>query len=331
MKRKRQMWEVIEGGLLTTVQDLGRPGYYAMGVSPSGAFDAFSLKVGNLLLRNELGEAGLEVLLPGLRMKALSEMAIAITGGDLSPTLNGQPVQMWRVIGVHRGDILHLSQLKTGCRAYIAISGGIDVPLVFGSKSTLLHGKLGGYEGRSLKKGDLVNLGRKGASPSELEGRKAAPPLVRQFGKTFQINVVRGLEDFLFTPESIEIFFSAEWKVSPKANRLGVRYRGPRLSFKPRSQAVDHEAGSDPSNILDDLIPTGGIQVPAGLEPTILCVDGPSTGGYAKIGTVISSSISWIGQSKPGDSTFFKEVSLDEAYRILKEEAALFHEGLVLT
>jgi biotin-dependent carboxylase-like uncharacterized protein len=324
------MWEVIEGGLLTTVQDLGRPGYYAMGVSPSGAFDAFSLKVGNLLLKNELGEAGLEVLLPGLWMKALSEMAIAITGGDLSPTLNGQPVQMWRVIGVHRGDVLHLSQLKTGCRAYITISGGIDVPLVFGSKSTLLHGKLGGYEGRSLKKGDLVNLGSKGASPSELEGRKAAPPLVRQFGKTFRINVVRGLEDFLFTPESIEIFFSSEWKVSPKANRLGVRYRGPRLSFKPRSRGVDHEAGSDPSNILDDLIPTGGIQVPAGLEPTILCVDGPSTGGYAKIGTVISSSISWIGQSKPGDSTFFKEVSLDEAYRILKEEEALFREDSII-
>jgi biotin-dependent carboxylase-like uncharacterized protein len=271
MRRKRQMWEVIEGGLLTTAQDLGRPGYYSMGVSPSGAFDAFSLKVGNLLLRNELGEAGLEVLLPGLRMKALSEMAIAITGGDLSPTLNGQPVQMWRVIGVHRGDVLHLSQLKTGCRAYIAISGGIDVPLVFGSKSTLLHGKLGGYEGRSLKKGDLVKVGSKGASPSELEGRKAAPPLVRQFGKTFRINVVRGLEDFLFTPESIEIFFSSEWKVSPKANRLGVRYRGPRLSFKPRSRGVDYEAGSDPSNILDDLIPTGGIQVPAGLEHNPLC------------------------------------------------------------
>ncbi len=325
------MWEVIEGGLMTTVQDLGRPGYYAMGVSPSGAFDAFSLKVGNLLLKNELGEAGLEVLLPGLRMKALSEMAITITGGDLSPTLNGQPVQMWRVIGVHRGDVLHFSKWRTGCRAYITISGGIDVPLVFGSKSTLLQGKLGGYEGRSLKEGDLVKVGTKGASPSELEGRKAAPPLVRQFGKTFEIRVVRGLEDFLFTPESIEIFFSSEWKVSPKANRLGVRYRGPRLSFKPRSQAVDHEAGSDPSNILDDLIPTGGIQVPAGLEPTILCVDGPSTGGYAKIGTVISSGISWIGQSKPGDSTFFKEVSLDEAYRILKEEEGLFHEGMVIT
>ena len=324
------MWEVIEGGLLTTVQDLGRPGYYAMGVAPSGAFDAFSLKVGNLLLRNELGEAGLEVLLPGLRMKALSEMAIAITGGDLSPTLNGQPVQMWRVIGVHKGDVLHLSKLRTGCRAYITIAGGIDVPLVLGSKSTLLHAKLGGYEGRSLKKGDLLNLGSKGAPPSELEGRKAAPPLVRQFGKTFRINVVRGLEDFLFTSESIEIFFSSEWKVSPKANRLGVRYRGPGLSFKPRSRGVDHEAGSDPSNILDDLIPTGGIQVPAGLEPTILCVDGPSTGGYAKIGTVISSSISWIGQSKPGDSTFFKEVSLDEAYRILKEEEALFREDSII-
>jgi biotin-dependent carboxylase-like uncharacterized protein len=325
------MWEVIEGGLMTTVQDLGRPGYYAMGVPASGAFDAFSLKVGNLLLRNELGEAGLEVLLPGLRMKALSEMAIVITGGDLSPMLNGQPVQMWRVIGVHKDDVLHFSKLTTGCRAYITISGGVDVPVVLGSKSTLLRGQLGGYQGRPLREGDLVKVGSKGESPSGLEGRKAAPVLLRQFGKTFAIRVVRGLEDFLFTPESVEIFFSSEWKVSPKANRMGVRYRGPRLSFKPRSQAVAHEAGSDPSNILDDCIPTGGIQVVAGVEPIVLCVDGPSTGGYAKIGTVISSDISWIGQSKPGDSTFFKEVSLDEAYRILKEEEALFHEGLVIT
>jgi allophanate hydrolase subunit 2 len=190
---------------------------------------------------------------------------------------------------------------------------------------------LGGYQGRPLREGDLVKVGSKGESPSGLEGRKAAPVLLRQFGKTFAIRVVRGLEDFLFTPESVEIFFSSEWKVSPKANRMGVRYRGPRLSFKPRSQAVAHEAGSDPSNILDDCIPTGGIQVVAGVEPIVLCVDGPSTGGYAKIGTVISSDISWIGQSKPGDSTFFKEVSLDEAYRILKEEEALFHEGLVIT
>jgi len=316
---------------MTTVQDLGRPGHFAMGVPPSGAFDAFSLKVGNLILKNELGEAGLEVLLPGLRMKALTEMAIAVTGGDLSPTLNGHAVEMWRVIRAHKGDVLHFSRLRTGCRAYITVSGGIDVPPVLGSKSTLLQGKLGGYEGRVLGKGDILKVGDKGMSPSQLEGRKAAPPLVRQFGKSFQIRVVRGLEDFLFTPESIQIFFSSEWKVSPKANRMGVRYRGPRLSFKPRSQAVDHEAGSDPSNILDDCIPTGGIQVVAGIEPIVLCVDGPSTGGYAKIGTVISSDISWIGQSKPGDSTSFKEVSLDEAHRILKEEEALFHEGLVLT
>lgn len=315
---------------MTSVQDLGRPGYFSVGIPPSGAFDAFSLKVGNLLLRNELGEAGLEVLLPGLRMKALSGMAIAITGGDLLPTLNGHPVEMWKVILVRKGDVLHFSGLRTGCRAYMTVAGGIEVPKVLGSKSTFLRGKMGGYQGRVLKKGDLVKVGDQRISPSQLGGRRTAPPLMRQFSNTYRIRVIRGLEDFLFTQESLELFFSSEWKVSPRADRYGVRYRGPRLNFKPRSQIVDHEAGSDPSNILDDCIPLGGIQVLAGLEPVALCVDGPSTGGYAKIGTVISCDLSWVGQSKPGDITFFKQVSLEEAHRFCEEEEALLHEDSVV-
>lgn len=324
------MWEIVESGLMTTVQDLGRPEYFPIGIPLSGAFDAFSLKVGNLLLKNDLGEAGLEVLLPGIRMKALSQMAVAITGGDLSPTVNGLLVDMWRVIRVEKGDVLHLSRLKTGCRAYIAVAGGIDVPEVLGSKSTFLKAKLGGYQGRALRPGDVVKVGDHGISPSELEGRRAAPPLVRQFGHTYRIRVIRGLEDFLFTEESLKIWFTSEWRVSPRADRYGVRYRGPRLNFKPRSQMVDHESGADPSNILDDCIPLGGIQVLAGIEPVVLCVDGPNTGGYAKLGTVIRCDLSWIGQSKPGDVTFFKEVSLEEAHRFHKEEEALFHEDMVL-
>ena len=324
------MWEIIECGLATTVQDLGRPGYFSMGIPPSGAFDAFSLKAGNLLLKNDLGEAGLEVLLPGLSMKALSEMAISITGGDLSPTVNDRAVEMWRVQQVFKGDILRFTKVKSGCRAYVTVSGGIDVPQVLGSKSTFLRGKMGGYKGRALKNGDLVEVGKGRTAPSQLKRRKAAPSMVRRFGKTFQIRVVRGLEDFLFTPESVKKFFSSEWRVSPKADRMGVRYRGPQLTFVPRDKGLDHEAGSDPSNIVDDCIPTGGIQIAGGREPIILAVEGPSTGGYAKIGTVISCDLSWIGQSKPGDITFFKEVGLEEAYHVLKEEEALLREGSVI-
>jgi len=324
------MFEVINGGMMTTVQDLGRPGYGSKGIPPSGSFDAFSLKVGNLLLKNHLGDAGLEVLGIGFQMKALSDMGIAITGGDLSPILNGQDIEMWKVIMVSKGDILTFSRVKKGCRAYVTVSGGIDVPSLLGSRSTFLRGEMGGYEGRMLKKGDILKIGQSGISPSRLEGRRAAPNLVRHFGNTCQVRAVRGLEEFLFTNESVELFFSTRWKVTPLADRMGVRYEGPQLSFKPREEFMDLEGGEDPSNILNECIPTGGIQVVSGREPIVLAVDGPPTGGYVKIGTVISCDLSWIAQSKPGDSTFFKEVSLDEAHRILREEDSMFQEASVV-
>jgi antagonist of KipI len=149
------MFEVMNRGMMTIVQDLGRPGYGSKGIPPSGAFDAFSLKVGNLLLKNPLGEAGLEVLGTGFQMKAITPMAIAITGGDLSPKLNGKDAPMWRSILVDDGDVLGFSKMKNGCRAYVTVSGGIDVPPLLGSKATFLRGGMGGYEGRMLRRGAL--------------------------------------------------------------------------------------------------------------------------------------------------------------------------------
>jgi len=324
------MFEVVNGGMMTTVQDLGRPGYGSKGIPPSGAFDAFSLKVGNLLLKNHLGDAGLEVLGIGLQLKALYDIGIAITGGDLCPRLNGRDVEMWKVIKVCTGDILTFSRVKSGCRAYVTVLGGIDVPSILGSRSTFIRGEMGGYEGRMLKKGDILKICQSEISISQLKGRKAAPNLVRQFGNTFQVRSVRGLEEFLFTNESVELFFSSQWKVTPLADRMGVRYEGPQLSFKPREEFMDIEGGEDPSNILNECIPTGGIQVVSGREPIVLAVDGPPTGGYVKIATVISCDLSWIAQSKTGDSTFFKEVSLDEAHQILREEDSIFQETSVM-
>jgi antagonist of KipI len=330
MEKKVPMFEVINGGMMTTVQDLGRPGYGSKGIPPSGAFDAFSLKAGNLLLRNELGEAGLEVLGIGLRLKALSHMAVVITGGDLCPKLNNEDIEMWRVIGLYEGDVLTFSRVKSGCRAYVTVSGGIDVPPLLGSKSTFLRGGMGGYEGRMIKKGDVLKIGQPKISLLKLEGRKAAPALVRHFGHIFNIRAVRGLEDFLFVEESVELFFSAQWQVTPLADRMGVRYQGADLCFKPRDEVMDHEGGRDPSNILNECIPTGGIQIVSGRQPIVLAIEGPPTGGYAKIGTVISCDLSWVAQSKPGDSTFFKAVKLDEAHQILREEQSLFQESSVI-
>ena len=154
-------FEVIDGGLETSVQDYpGRLGFYGMGVPPSGPFDSMALRLGNLLVGNPLEEAGLEITLIGPRLKFLEEAVVAATGADLSPTLNGAVMPMWRAVGVKAGDILEFGPRKSGCRAYLAVTGGIDVPVVFGSKSTYLNGVLGGFEGRKLQRGDLVKIGK---------------------------------------------------------------------------------------------------------------------------------------------------------------------------
>jgi len=317
------MLEVIHGGVLTTVQDLGRRGYLHMGIPRSGAFDAFSLKVANHLVENDPSEAGLETMLPGLRLKALSETAVAITGADLGPQVNGKGIKMWSVVSLSPGDTLSFSKVNSGCRAYIAIAGGVEVPKVLGSKSTFVRGGFGGHEGRPLRRGDIICTGESCASISDMEGRSARPDVRRSFIAPIQLRVVRGLEHHLFESTSVDLFFSAEFKVTSQADRMGVRYHGPEVNFKPRDKATDYEAGADPSNILNECIPMGGIQVVSGKEPIILGVDGPSTGGYAKIGTVISPDLSLVAQSKPGDSTFFREISLGEAHRILLQEKDL--------
>lgn len=323
------MFKVLKGGIMATVQDLGRPGFTSQGVPICGAFDAFSLKAGNYLLKNHLGEAGIEVLFPGFHIQVLSEMTVAITGGDLSPEVNGSPVDMWRAIRLTRGDVLHFTGLKSGCRSYIAFSGGIALPEVLGSKSTFLRGKMGGVQGRMLKEGDILHLGYNGIPISQIEGRHAKPPLVRNFADTANIRVIKGLEDFLFTEESVELFFSAKWKVSTKADRMGVCLNGPQLAFKPRENARSKEGGSDPSHILTDCMPLGAIQVVSGREPIVMGVDGPASGGYAKIGTVLSCDLSLVAQLITGNITMFNEICLEEGIEILKAQTALFSEDNV--
>ena len=167
MERSVEAFEVLEPGILTTVQDLGRFGFSQVGVPPSGALDAFSLRVCNLLVGNEEGEAGLETAIMGLKLKALRETVISMTGGDLLPTVNGEYLRMWRSHLLIEGDILALKGVRQGCRAYLCLRGGVAVPKVMGSKSTFLSGKFGGFEGRALKKGDVLQVAD---LPTPLEG-----------------------------------------------------------------------------------------------------------------------------------------------------------------
>lgn len=332
------MFEVLSGGPQTTVQDLGRPGYLHTGMPPSGAFDSFSLRVANLLVGNnpggrylvgrDPGDAGLEVLLMGCRLRAATEHVIAVTGGDLDPTLNGQPLPMWQAIRVREGDEIAFRSPRSGVRAYLAIAGGIDVPPFLGSRATNVRAAVGGVEGRGLKTGDELRIGEPRKAASELEGRAWPAASRPAIGAPWTVRVVLGPQDHLFQPESVETFLTTDWKLSPISDRMGCRYIGPKLEFLPRPDYLVEQAGSDPSNIVDDGTPLGGIQVPSGLEPIVMGADVPSFGGYAKIATVISSDIGVVGQGKPGDIVRFRAVAAAEAEEIGLAQEALVQEGV---
>jgi antagonist of KipI len=316
------VFEVVNPGIMTTVQDLGRPGYSSVGIPLSGAADPFSLKVGNSLVGNPTGEAGLEILLHGLQLAALKKMIISVTGADLGPTLNKEKIPMWRAVEIERGDMISFPSVKVsslkGCRAYLTVAGGIDVPVILGSKSTCLPGNFGGFKGRALKKGDRIEVGSSILSFSELTNRKFDEIKRANFDDKWEIRVILGPHDHLFKEESIEMFFSQAWRVSYKASRFGVRYIGPKFNFKPRPpHQVKRDPKGDPSNIPSQGVPLGAIEIAGGEEPIAIGVDGPSSTGYTMIATIISADVWKIGQSKPNDLTSFRQVEIDEAYQIL--------------
>jgi len=321
--------EVLAGGLQSTIQDVGRPGYLATGMPPSGPADRFALGIANLLVGNDPGErylvgrrpgaAGVEVLLSGLGLRVHSETVIAVSGADLEPTLNGQPLAMWQSVRVRPDDEVLFRRARSGARAYLAVAGGIDVPLFAGSRATNVRAFVGGVEGRALKRGDLLRTFQPRRAAGELEGRRLRPDLLPVFGHRWRVRVVLGPQDDLFLPESIDAFLRHDWKLSSTSDRMGCRYIGPELEFKPRPAYLVEQAGADPSNIVDDTIPVGGIQVPGGVEPIVLHVDGPSLGGYAKIATVISADLGKVGQTRPGQVTSFEAVSTDAAVLALRE------------
>ncbi len=336
----KEAFEVIEGGLQTTVQDLGRPGYLKMGIPIAGAGDPFSLRIGNLLVNNgagkpflvgdDAGEAGLEVLLLGPTLKVLCSTVAAVTGADLSCRLNGKPFPMWTAVRVSQRDVISFGRPGTGAAAYLCVAGGIQAPLSLGSRATFIRGSIGGIEGRALTKGDILKTGVPKLPLAEIEGRTLVPNLIPQYTKKWNVRVVLGPQEYLFTEESIKLFLTYEWEFSATSDRMGCRFIGPKLNFKPRPKHLADQAGSDPSNIVDDTIPTGGIQVPGGLEPIVLGVEGPSLGGYAKIATVITSDMSRVGQMKPGDLARFQAVTVDEAANILRETEEIMGEHSII-
>lgn len=323
------VFEVLDGGPQSTIQDVGRPGYLATGMPPSGAADRFALGVGNLLVGNDPGErylvgrrpgsAGLEVLLSGLKLRVLAETVIAITGADLTAMLDDSPLPMWQTVRVRPGNTVAFRRPRAGARAYVAMAGGIDVPVFAGSRATNVRAFVGGIDGRAIKKGDVITTLAPRRALGHLEGRRLRDSLVPRFDGRWRVRVVLGPQDDLFLEESIGTFLTYDWRLSPTSDRMGCRFVGPKLEFKPRPAYLVEQAGADPSNIVDDTIPVGGIQVPSGLEPIVLHVDGPSLGGYAKIATVISADLGQVGQMRPGEIANFEAVSTNEAVEALRK------------
>jgi biotin-dependent carboxylase-like uncharacterized protein len=311
--------EIVKPGLSTTVQDLGRPGYYHLGIPESGGMDRYSLIAANLLVGNPAGAAVLEAVFQGPEIRFSRDSIIAVCGAEMPPKFDGAEQASWSSFPVRAGQTLSFGYLKGGARAYIAISGGLDVPIVLGSRSTYPLGALGGVEGRALKAGDKLALSD--ASGTAKAGRVVVPDLRRLPGKTAELRALPGLYWHRITKEAGENFFSDTWKVAPEADRIGYRFRGGRpLGFVPRTQPFG--AGSDPSNLVDSCYPYGSIQVPGGTEPIVLHRDAVSGGGYFMLGTVVSADMDLIGQLQPHQPARFVKVDMETALKARAEEKA---------
>jgi len=313
---------VINPGLSTSVQDLGRPGYFHLGIPIGGAMDRLAMRAANLLVGNGEDAAGLEAVFVGPQLEFTADTIVAVTGAEMPIKLDGEDRPAWTSFAVRKGQVLSFDFLKTGARIYIAVAGGIDVPVALGSRSTYPIGALGGFKGRAIAAGDELPIA---AASGTKAGRSVPETLRRAPSRPAELRVVTGLYWHRITDASQAAFFEDGWKVAPEADRMGYRFRGGRkLDFVAREQPFG--AGSDPSNIVDSCYPYGSIQVPGGTEPIILHRDAVSGGGYFMIGTVISADMDLIAQMQPNTPTRFVKVSMEQALAARAERARLLAE-----
>ncbi len=308
--RGKPTLEILRPGMLTSVQDKGRFGYQRFGMPVAGAMDSFALRCANLLVGNADGDAALEATVLGPQIRLLADTCFAITGADVQPMLDGLPVPMWQAVYGKAGDILAFGTPRDGIRAYLAIAGGVDVPLVMGSRSTYMKAGIGGLDGRALKAGDVLHAGAHTKQDALLHGQMPSDA-VPQYGREHTVRVVLGPQDSAFTDAGIRTFLSAEYAVSIHTDRMGCRLEGP---------PVEHISGPD---VISDGTPMGAVQVPGDGQPIILLADRGTTGGYTKIATVATVDISKIAQAMPGNTLRFRAVPVEEAQAALHEQEAL--------
>lgn len=301
------VFRVKTPGGFTTVQDLGRFGYQRMGVPVCGALDPRSARIANLLVNNPENAAVLEITVMGPTLEVLAEADVALCGAEMGMKVNGEAREGWTAFRVRPGDVLDVLQVRRGCRAYLAVTGGFDAPLTMGSRSTYVGGKLGGFSGRPLAAGDVLPAG-----PGALLAapRAVDPEFIPEFPTEITLRVIPGPQDDFFD-EGMATLLSSDYMVTPKADRMGYRLMGPKIPIKPGM----------PKSIVSEPSMPGGIQIPADEQPIILLVE-QTVGGYAKIATVIATDLPKIAQATPGDTIRFTAVDLETAHAAYREQEA---------
>ena len=302
-------------GLLTTVQDLGREGFGPLGVSPSGAADPISLRLGNRLVGNPEGLAGLEMTLLGGTFVFPQGAVIALTGSDFAATLDGAPVDLWTSIEAKADQSLRVGSTRSGARCYLCVQGGIAVKPFLGSASTHLLSGLGGYQGRALRKGDVLQIG-----PATAPFRKNTipPKALEPLSPRKLLRVTPGPQSDSFPESSRHRFYAGMYRIAEDSNRMGLRLEGP-----PITQASSGE-------MITEGVALGAVQITAGGLPIILFVEQQTTGGYAKIANVISADLHSLGQLRPRDEIRFQQVDWETARSLLiEQEALLASKGLI--
>jgi biotin-dependent carboxylase-like uncharacterized protein len=307
--------QVQEPGLFTTVQDLGREGFGPLGVSASGAADAISLRLGNRLVGNAEGAAGLEMTLLGGTFAFPDGAIVALTGSDFGATVDGAPVAVWTSFEVEAGRTLRLGPTRSGARCYLCVRGGIEVKLFLGSASTHVLSGLGGHEGRALRRGDLLKMGSTGLG--EATGRNACPtkgvrrlsaPALREVGARKVLRVTPGPQSDWFPEAAQRTFYASRYRVAEESNRMGIRLEGGAAPEGPGGKMISEG------------VSLGAIQVPEGVQPIILFVEQQTTGGYPKIANVISADFHCLGQLRPRDEIRFERVDWETARSLLREQ-----------
>lgn len=305
--------KILDPGLCTTIQDSGRTGYQRYGMPVSGAMDEFSYKIANLLVGNQEDIPTLEFTIGGLKINFIDDCIIAITGANSKVYLNQCQLPNWQSIYVSAGSVLSVDEIEGGLRGYLAFKGGIKVEEKLGSSSTYLRGKIGGYQGRRLKRDDLLEFNHC-PTKENYSYRYLKDKYIPEYKNEVACRVIMGPQEDHFSKEGIKTFLNSKYTVTDQVDRMGYRLKGP---------DIEHKEGSD---IISDGIAEGSIQVPGHQQPIVMLADRQTTGGYPKIATVISVDLAKIAQLKPGSKVSFKKVKIELAHELLKKRKNSYQE-----